>query len=186
MRALIVCLLLSLGSAVNAQENPVVVMETSKGAITIELFADRAPVTVENFLRYTDNNFYDGLIFHRVISGFMVQGGGFGPDMVQKSTYDAIRNEASADVPNNRGTLAMARTNVVDSATAQFFINLVDNDFLNHTDDTPRGFGYAVFGQVIDGMEVVDEIAAVPTGTTRGYGDVPNEPVIINSVTRQE
>lgn len=186
MRTLLFTAMLAICSVANAQENPVVVMDTSKGTITIELFADAAPITVENFLRYTDNDFYDGLVFHRVISGFMVQGGGFGPDMVQKSTYDPIKNEASASVPNDRGTLAMARTSVVDSATAQFFINLVDNDFLNHTDETPRGFGYAVFGRVTEGMDIVDQIAGVATGTVRGFSDVPNEPVTINSVSRKE
>jgi cyclophilin family peptidyl-prolyl cis-trans isomerase len=185
MRALLFTVLLAIGSIANAQDNPVVVMDTNKGTITIELFADKAPITVENFLRYTDNNFYDDLIFHRVINGFMIQGGGFSADMVQKSTYDPIKNEARADVPNSRGTLAMARTSVVDSATAQFFINLVDNNNLNHTNETPRGFGYAVFGQVIDGMDVVDAIAVVATGMVRSYGDVPNEPVVINSVRRQ-
>ncbi|MCB1670041.1 MAG: peptidylprolyl isomerase [Gammaproteobacteria bacterium] len=186
MRALIFSLVLLLGGTALAQENPIVVMETSKGTITIELFADKAPGTVENFLRYTDNDFYDGLIFHRVIDGFMIQGGGFDTDMVQKSTYDAIKNEARADLPNQRGTLAMARTSVVDSATSQFFINLVDNNYLNHTDETARGFGYAVFGQVIDGMDVVDDIAKVDTGMVRGYADVPNESVIINSISRKE
>lgn len=169
-----------------AQDNPVVVMETNKGTITIELWADKAPISVENFLRYTDNSFYDGMIFHRVIPGFMAQGGGFNPEMVQKTTYEAIKNEASADLPNNRGTLAMARTNVVDSATAQFFINLVNNDFLNHTDETSRGFGYAVFGEVIEGMDVVDAIAAVETGTgSNGFPNVPTEPVIIITAKRK-
>lgn len=183
--SLLLVIPLMASSLTMAQDNPVVVMETNKGTIKIELWADKAPISVENFLRYTDNNFFDGLVFHRVIPGFMIQGGGFDPDMVQKSTYDAIKNEASASLPNKRGTLAMARTNVVDSATAQFFINLVDNDFLNHTDETPRGFGYAVFGEVVEGMDVVDAIATVPTGTTRGYQNVPNEPVIINSAKRQ-
>ena len=185
MRALLLTVLLSISSIASAQDNPVVVIDTNKGTITIELFADRAPITVENFLHYTANNFYDDLVFHRVINGFMIQGGGFSADMVQKSTYDPIKNEARADVPNSRGTLAMARTSVVDSATAQFFINLVDNSNLNHTNETPRGFGYAVFGQVIDGMDVVDAIAVVATGTVRSFGDVPNEPVVINSVRRQ-
>lgn len=183
--SLLLVIPLMMSSLSIAQDNPIVVMETNKGTITIELWADKAPISVENFLRYTDNNFYDGMIFHRVIPGFMAQGGGFDPDMVQKSTYEAIKNEASAAVPNNRGTLAMARTNVVDSATAQFFINLVNNDFLNHTDETARGFGYAVFGEVIEGMDVVDAIAAVPTGTTKGYQNVPTEPVIITSAKRQ-
>jgi len=115
----------------------------------------------------------------------MIQGGGFSSDMVQKSTYDAIKNEASASVPNDRGTLAMARTNVVDSATAQFFVNLVDNDNLNHTNETSRGFGYAVFGEVTEGMDVVDAIAKVETGTVKGYQNVPTEPVIITSAKRQ-
>lgn len=189
MRKTLLSLLLAIPLLVSslsmAQDNPIVVMETNKGTITIELWADKAPISVENFLRYTDNNYFDGLIFHRVIPGFMAQGGGFDTDMVQKSTYDAIKNEAAASVPNNRGTLAMARTNVVDSATAQFFINLVDNDFLNHTDETPRGFGYAVFGEVIEGMDVVDMIATVDTGTAKGHQNVPTEPVIITSAKRQ-
>ena len=168
-----------------AQDNPIVVIQTNKGAITVELWADKAPISVDNFLRYTDNSFFDGMVFHRVIPGFMIQGGGFSPDMVQKSTYDAIKNEASASVPNDRGTLAMARTNVVDSATAQFFVNLVDNDFLNHTDETQRGFGYAVFGEVIEGMGVVDTIANVETATTKGFQNVPTEPVVITSAKRQ-
>lgn len=177
---------LSLSGAALAQDNPIVVMDTSEGEIRIELWADEAPVTVENFLRYIDNEFYDGLIFHRVIEGFMIQGGGFNEDMVQQSTYDPIKNEASADKENDRGTIAMARTNVVDSATSQFFINLTDNDFLNHTSEAPSGFGYAAFGEVIEGMDVVDAIARVETGRVRGYSDVPEEPVVINSVRRAD
>tara|TARA_B110000444_G_C18649387_1_gene505314 strand:+ start:309 stop:818 length:510 start_codon:yes stop_codon:yes gene_type:complete len=168
-----------------AQDNPIVVIETNKGTIKVELWADKAPISVKNFLQHADNNYYDGLVFHRVIPGFMIQGGGFSPKMVQKSTYAAIKNEASAAVPNDRGTLAMARTNAVDSATSQFFINLVDNNNLNHTDETSRGFGYAVFGKVIEGMDVVDAIAIVERGTTRGYQNVPTEPVIITSAKRQ-
>ncbi len=186
MRAFAIAALLVLSTSVLAQENPVVVMETSKGTIRIELFADKAPISAENFLRYTDNELYDGLIFHRVIAGFMVQGGGMNADMTQLSTYEPIKNEARADVPNSRGTLAMARTGVVDSATSQFFINHVDNGFLNHTDETSRGYGYAVFGQVIEGMEVVDEIANVATGNVQGYQNVPLEPVVILSVRRAE
>ena len=174
-----------LSTAAYAQDNPVVVMETNKGTIKIELWADKAPISAANFLRYTDAEFYDGLIFHRVIEGFMVQGGGFNEDMVQQSPYESIKNEASADLPNNRGTLAMARTNVIDSATSQFFINLVDNDFLNHTDETARGFGYAVFGEVIEGMEVVDAMATVSTGRERGHQNVPKEPIKMISVRRQ-
>jgi cyclophilin family peptidyl-prolyl cis-trans isomerase len=186
MRALLLTLLMTFSTFVAAQDNPVVVLETDKGTITIELWADKAPISVENFLRYIDNGFYDGLIFHRVIPGFMVQGGGFSPDMQQKSTYDPIKNEARSDVPNTRGTLAMARTNVVDSATSQFFINHSDNGFLNHTNESAQGFGYAVFGEVTDGMSVVDEIARVTTGNVSGYGDVPLEAVVINSFKRAE
>jgi cyclophilin family peptidyl-prolyl cis-trans isomerase len=186
MRSLIFTLLMVFAANVAAQDNPVVVMETNKGTIRIELWADKAPLSVENFLRYTDNNYFDGLIFHRVIPGFMIQGGGFSPDMVQKSTYDAIKNEAKTDVRNDRGTLAMARTNVVDSATSQFFINLSNNDFLNHSSDAPSGFGYAVFGKVIEGMDIVDVIAAVTTGNVSGYGDVPTDAIVINSVSRAE
>lgn len=186
MRALVLAALVSLSFGVFAQDNPVVVMETNKGTITIELWPDKAPVTVENFLRYADNELYDGLIFHRVISGFMIQGGGFNENMVQLSTYDPIKNEASADAPNDRGTIAMARTNVVDSATSQFFINLVDNDFLNHQNETASGFGYAVFGEVTAGMDVVDAIAGVATGRSGPYSDVPTEPVIITSVRRAD
>ncbi len=189
MRKTLLAILLTIPLLVSslslAQDNPIVVIQTNKGAITVELWADKAPISVENFLRYTDSNFFDGMVFHRVIPGFMIQGGGFSPDMVQKSTYDAIKNEASASVPNDRGTLAMARTNVVDSATAQFFVNLVDNDFLNHTDETQRGFGYAVFGEVIEGMGVVDTIANVETATTKGFQNVPTEPVVITSAKRQ-
>ena len=186
MRSLIFTLLMVFAANVAAQDNPVVVMETNKGTIKIELWADKAPLSVENFLRYTDNDYYDGLIFHRVISGFMIQGGGFSPDMVQKSTYDAIKNEANSDVKNDRGTLAMARTNIVDSATSQFFVNLSDNDFQNHSNESPSGFGYAVFGEVIEGMDIVDIIAAVATGTVGGLGDVPTDTVVINSVRRVE
>ena len=190
MRKTLLAILLTIPLLVSslslAQDNPIVVIQTNKGAISVELWADKAPISVENFLRYTDSNFFDGMVFHRVIPGFMIQGGGFSPDMVQKSTYDAIKNEASASVPNDRGTLAMARTNVIDSATAQFFVNLGDNDFLTHTDETARGFGYAVFGEVTEGMDVVDAIAKVKTGTgSNGFPNVPAEPVIIISAKRQ-
>jgi len=186
MRALVFTLLMMLSSTLMAQDNPVVIMDTTKGVIKIELWADKAPITVANFLRYTDVGFFDGLIFHRVIPGFMIQGGGFSPDMVQKSPYDAIKNEARSDVPNNRGTVSMARTSVVDSATSQFFINHADNGNLNHTSDTPSGFGYAVFGTVIEGLDVVDAIAMVATGSVRGFQDVPLDTVVINSIKREE
>ena len=164
--------------------NPEVVMDTSEGTIKIELWADKAPETVKNFLRYADEKFYDGTIFHRVIDNFMIQGGGFCADMRKKESYQPIRNEAAAALKNDRGTIAMARTRDIHSATCQFFINLKDNDFLNHSDNTPRGFGYAVFGKVVKGMEVVDQIGKVKTTTSGPYGDVPAKPVIIKSVKR--
>jgi peptidyl-prolyl cis-trans isomerase B (cyclophilin B) len=167
-----------------AGKNPVVVIETSMGTIRAELLADKAPATVANFLKYTDEKFYDGTIFHRVIKGFMVQGGGMTADMRPKRTHAPIKNEARADVPNKRGTLAMARTNDVDSATSQFFINHKDNAFLDHKNNTPQGFGYCVFGRVIEGMDVVDKIASVKTKTVGRQGDVPAEPVTITSVRR--
>ena len=167
-------------------DNPTVVIETSEGTITAELWADRAPKTVENFLAYADKNFYDDTIFHRVIDGFMIQGGGMTESMKRKDTDAPIPNEASADQPNDRGTLAMARTSDVNSATSQFFINLQDNDFLNHTDDTPRGFGYCAFGQVIDGMDVVDAIGQVETTSKAGHDDVPAKTVRITSVRRAD
>ncbi|MGL6073653.1 MAG: peptidylprolyl isomerase [Fimbriiglobus sp.] len=175
-----------------AAENPVVVIETSMGNIKVELFEEKAPITVKNFLSYVDDKFYDATIFHRVIgkenSGkdFMIQGGGFTADMVQKKTKEQIKNEATNGVKNDRGTIAMARTGVVDSATSQFFINVADNNFLNHTEPTTRGFGYCAFGKVIEGMDVVDKIKAVKTGEKGGMGDVPVETVTIKSVKRLE
>jgi peptidyl-prolyl cis-trans isomerase A (cyclophilin A) len=163
------------------KKNPVVTMETSLGNVKIELFEKEAPISVKNFLDYTKNGFYSNTIFHRVISGFMVQGGGFTADLKQKPTDAPIKNEAGNGLKNQRGTLAMARTGIVDSATAQFFINTVNNDFLNQRDKSPQGFGYAVFGKVVEGMEVIDKIAAVKT-VTRGFPDVPETPVIIKSV----
>ncbi|MGH7892232.1 MAG: peptidylprolyl isomerase [Thermodesulfobacteriota bacterium] len=154
-------------------------MSTSKGDIKIELFKDKAPISVENFLSYVNDGFYNGTIFHRVIPNFMVQGGGFSPDFSQKPPKSPIKNEAKNGLKNERGTLAMARTQVVDSATSQFFINLADNSFL---DNGVRDYGYAVFAKVIDGMDVVDEIAAVETGNNGMYGDVPKEEIVINSV----
>lgn len=159
-------------------------MKTSKGDITLELDADKAPGTVENFLAYADAGFYDGTIFHRVINDFMIQGGGFTAEMSKKDTRNPIQNEADNGLKNDRGTIAMARTNAPHSATGQFFINLKDNDFLNHRAKNSRGWGYAVFGRVTAGMEVVDAIAVVPTGSRGGMGDVPKEVVVIESVTR--
>lgn len=166
--------------APNKGGKPVVLLETSEGNIKIELYPDKAPITVENFLAYVREGHYNGLIFHRVIRDFMVQGGGFTPDMREKRpARPPIKNEAGNGLKNDRGAIAMARTNVVDSATAQFFINVVNNDFLNHSDKTPRGFGYAVFGKVIDGMEVVDKIRNVPTGRAGMFQDVPKAAVTI-------
>ncbi len=164
------------------QVNPVVVMQTSEGSIRIELWADKAPLTVKNFLRYVDEGFYGNTVFHRVIENFMIQGGGMTADLKPKQTHEPIKNEAAANLKNDRGTIAMARTNVVDSATAQFFINVKDNDSLNHRDDTSAGFGYAVFGKVIEGMDVVDKIKKVPTTNSGQYQNVPAKPVVIESV----
>ena len=158
-------------------------IETSKGTITLELDEERAPQTVANFAEYAKAGFYDGTIFHRVIDGFMIQGGGFTRNMDQKPTRAPIRNEAMNGLKNARGTIAMARTMVVDSATSQFFINLVDNDFLDFTSPTPQGFGYAVFGAVTDGMDVVDAIAKVKTGFNGPHQNVPEDPIVIKKVT---
>ena len=157
-------------------------IETTMGTISLELDEAKAPATVKNFVEYANSGHYDGTIFHRVIDGFMIQGGGFTRDMNQKETRAPIRNEAVNGLKNSRGTIAMARTMVVDSATSQFFINLVDNDFLNFTAPTPQGYGYAVFGKVTDGMEVVDRIAKVRTGFSGPYQNVPEEPVVIKKV----
>lgn len=163
-----------------------VVMETSLGNVEIELDGEKAPVSAKNFLQYVDDKFYDGLIFHRVIKDFMIQGGGFTATMDQKKTRETIKNEAGNGLKNLKGTVAMARTNVVDSATAQFFINTVDNDFLNHRNTSPAGFGYAVFGKVTSGMDVVEKIRSVPTGEKSGMDDVPTTPVIIKSIKRKK
>jgi len=159
--------------------HPVVIMETSNGTIHLELNPKKAPISVENFLSYVKEGFYDGLIFHRVMKGFMIQGGGFTADLVQKPTHDPIKNEAGNGLKNTRGTIAMARTGIVDSATSQFFINVVDNAFLNHKDETARGFGYCVFGKVTEGMDVVDKIRSVKTTTKGPHQNVPAEPVTI-------
>ena len=162
-------------------KNPVVTVTTNKGKIRIELDAAKAPVTTENFLNYVNDGYYDGLIFHRVIPGFMIQGGGFDSQMKQKATKAPIKNEAGNGLKNQTGSIAMARTNVVDSATAQFFINVKDNDFLNQKNTSTDGFGYAVFGQVIEGMNVVRAIEKVKTGNRGMHQDVPVEAVVIQS-----
>jgi peptidyl-prolyl cis-trans isomerase A (cyclophilin A) len=162
-----------------ARANPVIVISTNMGDITVELNQAKAPVSVKNFLGYAASGFYTGTVFHRVIPGFMIQGGGFTADMVQKSTRPAIKNEAQNGLSNKRGTLAMARTSIVDSATSQFFINVADNTFLDHG---VRDFGYAVFGKVTAGMDIVDKIAETKTGHKSGHPNVPTQPVIIKSI----
>lgn len=169
----------------DTDENPAVIMETSMGTIIVELDADKAPKTVANILAYVDEEFYDGTIFHRIIPGFMLQGGGFTPDMNQKDTRANIENEATNGLKNNRGSIAMARTPDPHSASSQFFINHKDNDFLNFTAATNEGFGYCVFGRVIDGMDVADEIAGVKTGNKGPHGDVPIEAVTIKTLRRR-
>ncbi len=168
--------------AAEQKGNPMIAIETSMGTIKAELWPDKAPETVANFLRYAESGFFDATIFHRVIPNFMIQGGGFTANMQQKPTEAPVVNEARSDVPNARGTLAMARTAVVDSATSQFFINLTDNGFLNHRDRSPQGFGYCVFGEVVEGMDVVDAIAAVQTRTQGMHQNVPSEAVVIKSL----
>lgn len=166
-----------------APGNPVVVISTSLGQFTIELFKDRAPVSVANFLAYAKDGFYDGTIFHRVVRGFMIQGGGFTRALDEKATRPPIQNEATNGLRNTRGTVAMARKQSLRSATAQFFINVAENRMLDHVSYAPAEFGYAVFGRVLAGMDVVDRIAAAPTGRSGGMDDVPVEPVTITSVT---
>lgn len=161
----------------------IVDMQTSQGNIVIELFPDKAPETVANFVQYARDGFYDGTIFHRVIPGFMIQGGGFDPNMMQKPTRDPIKNEADNGLKNEVGTLAMARTPDPNSASSQFFINVKDNGFLNYSNPTPQGWGYAVFGQVTEGMDVVHKIEQVETTNRAGHQDVPEEPVVIEKVT---
>ena len=180
-------LLIAYPYLVQAQgKNPKIIVKTSKGDIKVELYQDKAPVSVKNILSYIDENFYDGTIFHRVIKGFMIQGGGLNAEMQGKQTKPPIKNEAANGLKNTKGTLAMARTGVVDSATCQFFINLVDNAFLDHKDDTPEGFGYAIFGKVVEGMNVVDAISAAPTGTKGAFKDVPRETITITSIRRAQ
>lgn len=183
---LILGVLLFAGSALTADSNPKVVLDTSKGKIVLELYPGKAPETVKNFLNYVDQKFYDGTIFHRVIPNFMIQGGGFAADMKRKPTAAPIKNEADQGLGNDRGTIAMARTGDPHSATSQFFINTVDNDFLNHKSKTPQGWGYAAFGKVVEGMETVDAISAVKTTSRGPYRDVPVEPVVIISARRLE
>jgi len=187
MRYVLLCLALLVPATLLAGDeavvtaDPLVVIRTSEGDITLRLFPDKAPVTVENFLRYVDEGFYNGTIFHRVIQDFMIQGGGFLPDMTEKANGDPIVNESKNRLHNNRGTIAMARTNDPDSATSQFFINQRNNLRL---DWAPGRDGYTVFGEVVTGMNVVDFIATAPTGKVGGFGDVPLEPIVITEIAR--
>ena len=187
MRAIVgTALLLGLSAAgIRAAEggNPVVLMKTSMGTIKIELDQEKAPVSTANFLAYVNDKFYDGTIFHRVIPAFMIQGGGFDKDMNQKKTKAPIKNEAGNGLKNLNGTIAMARTSDPNSATAQFFINTANNGFLDHTSPSPQGWGYAVFGKVVSGMDVVMKIAKVQTGNSGMHQNVPREPVIVESAT---
>jgi cyclophilin family peptidyl-prolyl cis-trans isomerase len=164
-------------------ESPRVQLKTSLGDIVLELDAEKAPKSVANFLQYVNDGFYAGTIFHRVIDGFMIQGGGFTADFEQKQTREAIENEAANGLKNTKGTIAMARTGEPNSATAQFFINVADNDSLNYTAPTPEGWGYAVFGKVVEGMDVVDQIRQVPTEQRGPFEGVPTTPVVIESAT---
>ena len=179
-------LIVALAPAPTMAADPQVRLETSHGAIVLALDAAKAPATVENFLAYVDAGHYDGTLFHRVIPGFMIQGGGFDRDFQQKEVREPIQNEAGNGLRNLRGTIAMARTNDPHSATAQFFINSVDNAFLDHTGENPQGWGYAVFGRVTEGLEVVDAISQVKTGTKNGHQDVPAEPVVLLKAERAD
>jgi cyclophilin family peptidyl-prolyl cis-trans isomerase len=179
--------LLLLGLAEAQAQAPRVQLETTQGNITLELYPDEAPQTVKNFLDYVDAGYYNGTVFHRVIEGFMIQGGGYTADLSRKGdTRPPIRNEADNGLKNKRGTVAMARTSDPHSATAQFFINHVDNEFLDHTGKNVRGWGYCVFGEVVDGMDVVDKIAETPTGVRNRMPNVPEVPVVIVSAKRVE
>ena len=188
LKCLVAAIVLFLGAAAfgptaEGGDRPVVIFSTSMGDITIELLTEEAPITAKNFLDYVDAGFFDGTIFHRVIPGFVIQGGGFTADMNQKETRAPIKNEADNGVKNARGTLSMARTSDINSATSQFFINLKDNEFLDHG---TRDFGYAVFGKVVEGMDVVDKIAGVKTGDRGHHSDVPVEPIVTNTARRKE
>ncbi len=165
------------------RNTPMVRFETSHGAFAVELYDEDAPQTVENFLRYVDEGYFAGTIFHRIVPGFVIQGGGLTADFAQKKTHPPVRNEAANGVRNQRGTLSMARTDDVHSATSQFFVNLADNDFLDHR---PGQYGYAVFGCITEGMDVIDRIATVGTGRRKGYTDAPLEDVLITQATRIE
>jgi len=186
MKKLSLLILSFLISATAFAVNPKITIKTSMGVMEAELFEDKAPISVKNFLEYVKKGHYKGLIFHRVINNFMIQGGGFDKDLKEKSVGSPIKNEAANGLRNEVGTLAMARTNEVDSATAQFYINVADNSFLDHRDETSSGFGYAVFGKITSGMPVVNKIKAVKTGTRGPLEDVPLEPVVILDIIKKK
>jgi peptidyl-prolyl cis-trans isomerase B (cyclophilin B) len=179
-----IIIVLVLAFAGIAGDNPKIEMDTTKGKIILELYADKAPKTVKNFLAYVDAGFYDGTLFHRVIPNFMIQGGGFSADMKRKNARAPIDNEADNGLLNERGTIAMARTSNPHSATAQFFINTKNNDFLNHKGKSPQGWGYAVFGRVVGGMDVIDAISGVKTGTRGPFRNLPTDPIVITRAKR--
>ena len=181
---LLLPLLAAFTASAQTSTNPSVVVKTSMGSFTIELYPEKAPETVKNFLLYVDEGFYPGTVFHRVIDGFMVQGGGLDKEMTKKATRAPIVNEAGNKLKNVVGTVAMARTGEPNSATAQFFVNVKDNSFLDYRDSSRDGIGYCVFGKVVEGMEVVEKIRSVPTGVKNGMRDVPTTPVVIESITR--
>lgn len=172
-------------ASAQSEGNPTVVIETSVGNITAELYRDKAPLSVANFLSYVDDGFFSGTIFHRIIKGFMIQGGGLTPEMIRKETKPPITNEATNGLGNERGTLAMARTGEVNSATAQFFVNTVNNRALNHRSTEQAQFGYAVFGKVTAGLDIVDQIENAETGTAGPFRDVPTTPIVINAIRVQ-
>lgn len=185
MQTRVAAFLFLLLACVSAQAaNPFVQIETNKGSFVVELYPEKAPVSVANFLKYVESDFYSGTVFHRIVNRFVIQGGGFTPDLKQKSTLEPIINESNNGLRNERGTLAMARTFDPNSGTSQFFINLEDNKFLNYYKPDPHYIGYAVFGKVIQGMDVVERIAQVPTHTAGQHTDVPVEPVVIENVNR--
>lgn len=185
MKMLLATLLIAVSFSAMAA-NPKIIIKTSKGDIEAELFEDKAPISVKNFLAYVEKGQYKNTVFHRVINNFMIQGGGFDKDMKEKSVGSPIKNEAGNGVKNETGTLAMARTNVVDSATAQFFINVNDNAFLDHRDNSDAGFGYAVFGKVTSGMPIVNKIKMVKTGSRGPYEDVPTDAVVILDIVKKK
>jgi|TARA_B110000238_G_scaffold200328_1_gene250046 peptidyl-prolyl cis-trans isomerase B (cyclophilin B) len=185
--SILMCLLIAIiGNTAMSETNPKVQFETSKGNIVIELDAENAPLSVENFITYVKSGHYDGTIFHRVIPSFMIQGGGFDIDMKQKSTNATIQNEANNGIKNVKGSISMARTSAPHSASSQFFINVTDNSMLDFTSESPQGWGYAVFGQVVEGLDIVLTIEEVATGNQGGHQDVPLEPVVINKATLLE